>query len=131
MTSEKRAIYFLCLNALRFVPYAYGMLRTYAELDPVIQDQYSWKEPLIDIDPVETIAAGITEPAVLLASCYVWNHNQQMAIARQVKARYPACLVVCGGPHVPERPGDYYRCFPQADVLVHGEGLVPFARFFG
>ena len=53
-----------------------------------------------------------------------------MAIAQRVKAAYPHCLVVCGGPHVPDRPGDFFSRFPQADVLVHGEGEIPFVRLF-
>jgi putative methyltransferase len=38
------------------------------------------------------------------------------------------CLVVCGGPHIPEQPGDFFTRFPHADILVHGEGEIPFTR---
>jgi len=124
LNSDRRAIYFLCLNALRFVPYAYGLLRTHAELDPMIGDGYTWKEPLIDIEPVDLTVSKITDPTVLLASCYVWNHNQQIQIARRVKESYPEGRVVFGGPHVPNDSEPYLRENPFVDVLVHGEGEI-------
>ena len=55
------------------------------------------------------------------------NDAHALEIARRVKARYAGCLVVCGGPHVPDHPDDFFTRYPQADVLVHGEGEMPFA----
>jgi putative methyltransferase len=72
---------------------------------------------------VDDVVSGIDRgPDLLCLSCYVWNHNQQMAIARRVKARYPHCLVVCGGPHVPEQPGDFFRGFPMRTSLSTAKG---------
>ncbi len=121
------SIYFLSFNMISFVPYAYGFLRSYAEQDPVIAQAYHWQPPLTTLETVDSVVSAIVDPDLLCLSCYVWNHNQQMAVARRIKARYPACMVVCGGPHVPGHPGDFFSRFPQADVLVHGEGEIPFA----
>jgi putative methyltransferase len=123
-----KSIYFLSFNMISFVPYAFGFLKSYAQQDRRIAAAYRWHPPLTAPRPVDDVVAGIDDPDLLCLSCYVWNHNQQMAIARRVKAQYPQCLVVCGGPHVPDRPGDFFSRFPQADVLVHGEGEVPFSR---
>jgi len=123
-----KSIYFLSINMISFVPYAFGLLKGYAEQDPVIADAYRWHPPITDPAPVDEVVQRIEDPDLLCLSCYVWNHNQQMAIARKVKARYPDCLVVCGGPHVPDRPDGFFDRFPSVDVLVHGEGEVPFAQ---
>ena len=123
-----KAIYFLSLNMISFVPYAFGFLKSYAQQDPLIAANYRWHPPLTTPAPTEAVADAIVDPDLLCLSCYVWNHNQQMAIAQRVKARYPHCLVVCGGPHVPDRVEDFFTRHPQADVLVHGEGEVPFAQ---
>ena len=123
-----KSIYFLSFNMISFVPYAFGFLKSYARQDPLIASAYRWHPPVTTPQPVDAVVAGIKDPDLLCLSCYVWNHNQQMAIARRVKANYPHCLVVCGGPHVPDRPGDFFSRFPHADVLVHGEGEIPFAR---
>jgi len=123
-----KSIYFLSFNMISFVPYAFGFLKSYAQQDPLIAAAYRWHSPLTTPQPVDAVVAGINDPDLLCLSCYVWNHNQQMAIARRVKAKYPNCLVVCGGPHVPDPPADFFSRFPHADVLVHGEGEIPFAR---
>ena len=120
-----KSIYFLALNALQFVPYAYGMLQNYARRDERIKQNYIWREPLTRIEAVNTTVAKIDAPDILCASCYVWNHNQQAAIAEQVKKRYPRCKVVFGGPHVPDASEAYFSKHPYVDVLVHGEGEIP------
>jgi len=122
------AIYFLSINAIQFVPYAYGLLRSYAEEDPRITTHYIWKEPFCRMEPAETIVEQIVEPDIVCASCYVWNHNQHARIAEKVKERYPHCTVIFGGPHVPEDPASYFSEYPDVDVLVHGEGEIPFRR---
>lgn len=122
-----KSIYFLSYNMISFVPYAFGFLKSYTRQDPMIAAAYRWHPPFTIPQPVEDAVAAIQDPDLLCLSCYVWNHNQQMEIARQIKAIYPRCLVVCGGPHIPDRPDDYFSRHPQADVLVHGEGEIPFA----
>lgn len=123
-----KSIYFLSLNMIAFVPYAYGFLKSYAQQDPAVAAAYRWHPPFSTPEPVDAIVAAIVDPDLLCLSCYVWNHNQQMEIARQVKARYPDCRVVCGGPHVPDHPGNFFERFPQSDILVHGEGEISFAH---
>ena len=126
-----KSIYFLSFNMISFVPYSYGWLKSYAQQDQVIAANYYWHQPLIDLEPVDHVVESVVDPDLLCLSCYVWNHNHQMAVAHKVKARYPQCLVVCGGPHVPDSPDDFFSCFPQSDVLVHGEGEIPFASLLG
>lgn len=128
LLSPMQSIYFLSINMITFVPYAFGLLKAYAQQDAAIAAGYRWHAPVTDPQPVDAVVERIVEPDLLCLSCYVWNHHQQMEIARRVKMRYPACRVVCGGPHVPDRPADFFQRFPQADILVHGEGEIPFAR---
>ena len=123
-----KCIYFLSINSIQFVPYAYGLLRSYAEQDAKIAENYIWKEPLCRMKHVEAIVEQIVEPDILCASCYVWNHNQQAQIAGKVKEKYPRCKVIFGGPHVPEESGFYFSEYPGVDVIVHGEGEIPFSR---
>jgi len=120
-----RKIYFLALNMIQFVPYAYGLLRVYAELSPAVRENYAWQEPFCRIEPVTRLVAKITEPDLLFMSCYAWNFNQQIEVARQIKIRYPQCRVVCGGPHIPHDSTGYLEKYPAIDILVHGEGEIP------
>ncbi|MCF8104488.1 MAG: radical SAM protein [Desulfohalobiaceae bacterium] len=117
-----RKIYFLCLNPIQFVPFAYGTLRSYAEKNPCVRENYQWIPPIWRFEPIQDILERIAEPSVLCASCYVWNHNHHLALAREVKRTYPGCRVVFGGPHVPAESASYFHEHPFVDVLVHNEG---------
>ena len=121
-----KRIYFLSLNLVQFVPFAYGLLRAYAEQDEYCAKQYQWEAPICRIEAVDTTVEKIKNPDVLCVSNYVWNNNQQMKIAEKVKRRYPDCIIVCGGPHIPNAGDQYLSAFPHADILVHGEGEIPF-----
>lgn len=120
-----KTIYFLSLNMIQFAPYAYGFLRAFAELSPAIRANYVWKEPFCRVEPVAALAEKITRPDFLFMSCYAWNFNQQIEIARRVKQKNPGCKVVCGGPHIPHDSTGYFEKYPVIDVLVHGEGEIP------
>ena len=120
-----KSIYFLIFNYINYVPYAYGLLRAYTEQNPLIRENYEWKEPFCDVVPVDDVVDKIIDPDILLCSNYVWNHNSQMYIAEKVKERYLHCKVICGGPHVPDASENFFREYPFADVIVHGEGEVP------
>ncbi|GHH81139.1 hypothetical protein GCM10018793_37950 [Streptomyces sulfonofaciens] len=126
LAGRRRKVYFIGLNAVPFLPLVAGLLRTYAEQDPRIAAAYDFRDPVFLVAPVQEMADGITEPDVLALSCYVWNFRRQMKVAKLVKERYPNVLVVAGGPHVPDRPGDFFAQHPYVDVLAHGEGEVAF-----
>jgi putative methyltransferase len=117
-----RNIFFLCLNPIQFVPYAYGTLRCYAEQNPAVSENYRWLPPVWRFEPVQDIVDEIVEPFLLCASCYVWNHNHHLAVAQEVKRKHPECRVVFGGPHIPADCGSFFLEYPFVDVLVHNEG---------
>ena len=124
-------IYFMELNGTPyyvFLPYVYGVLRAAAEEDPEIASAYVFKEPCFVMWKPEQIVNKLEEPAVLGLSCYVWNFRKQMKIAKLCKARHPDTLVVAGGPHIPNRIDDFFLQHPYVDLLVHGEGELPFKR---
>lgn len=113
---------------IRFVPYAYGFLRSYAQQDDRIARHYTWNEPFCHMASAGTITDRIIDPYMLCASCYVWNHNQHVEITARVKKQYPDCLVVMGGPHIPNASETYFKTHPHVDILVHGEGEITFHR---
>lgn len=120
-----KSIYFLCLNMIQFSPYAYGFLRAYADQNPLLKENYDWKEPFCRVEPLDILVEKIQDPDLLFLSCYVWNFNHQMAAAQRIKGKYPGCRVVCGGPHVPHDSTGFFQQFPMVDILVHGEGEIP------
>ncbi|MCB1056703.1 MAG: cobalamin-dependent protein [Acidobacteria bacterium] len=119
-------VYTVVLNAVPFLPYVHGLLQAYAEEDPVVAAEYRFGESFFLIEPPADIVRRMHQPAVLGLSCYVWNFRKQMKVARLAKELYPELLVVAGGPHVPDRVGDFLDQHPYLDLLVHGEGEITF-----
>ena len=112
-------------------PYHWGILRAYAETDPNITASYEFMEPIFSAFNRERVMAQIERPAVFAASCYVWNFRLHMKLMREVKERFPNCLTIAGGPHIAEDPEDAREVLeqhPYIDVLVHGEGELPFQQ---
>src|SRR3989344_5007231 len=125
-----------------FVPYSVGSIQAYCQTDPEIRGNFSFQSPLFLRDEPEQVARSMTNPAVLGLSCYMWNWEYNKLLAQAVRVHHPNCLIVMGGIHVPEPangdlmtlgelgPGDPYGFFrehPYVDVVVHGEGEIPFS----
>lgn len=72
---------------------------------------------------------GNGDPAVVLLSSYVWNHDMNLEFARAVRAASPESLLLIGGPHIPRLPGKdtaFLDAHPELDVAVRNEGELTF-----
>jgi putative methyltransferase len=123
-----RRIYIVALHEIPFLPYLYGLLRATVERASDLRNQYCFGEPVFLPAPLEEMVARMEEPDVVGMSCYVWNFRRHMKLASLVRRRFPNCLIVAGGPHIPNQPGTFFEEFPFVDVLVHGEGEHAFAE---
>lgn len=117
------------LDSLIYLPYIHALLKTHCEKDPVIRENYSWLEPVFRNNTAEDLLGGREGRIdVLGLSCYLWNWNLQLEIARRVKAVNPRCLVVMGGPHPDWKDPDFFRKYPDVDLVVKHDGEIPFHR---
>ncbi len=110
-----------------FLPYSVGRLWAYAKEQPGIADAYSLRELIFLREPVRDVVARMDTPDVVGVSCYIWNWAWALAFAEAVKVSCPGCLIVLGGPQVPERSAGFFAKYPFVDMLIHGEGEIPFA----
>lgn len=122
----KKKIFIASLNEVPYIPLVYGYLRVYCELDEVLKSNYSFEKPFYYKATVKEVLSQIDEPAVLGLSCYVWNFRRNMKIARLVKEKYPQCLIVVGGAHVPKNDPNFFGEHPYIDIAIHGEGEYAF-----
>lgn len=111
-----------------FLPYSVGLLQAYAQSIPALRDAYAFKGFLVGRSRIPTVVSRMEDPAVLGLSCYVWNWEYSKALAHAVKQAYPDCLIVMGGPQVPDKSEGFFAEHPYVDVLVHGEGEITFAE---
>lgn len=130
--SDKRKIWLTQINNTYgkgcFLPYSVGLLQAYALTFPEIRDAYEFKGFFYLREPIEDMIARMDSPDVFGASCYIWNNRITLALAKAVKEKWPNCLIVLGGPHVPNRSEGYFIEHPYVDILVHGEGEETFAE---
>lgn len=111
-----------------FLPYSVGLLQAYAQTVPEIRSAYAFKGFLVRREPIAEVVARLEEPAILGLSCYLWNWEYSKALAAAVKQVYPRCLIVMGGPQVPNQADGFFNEHPYVDLLVHGEGEAVFAE---
>jgi radical SAM superfamily enzyme YgiQ (UPF0313 family) len=76
-------------------------------------------------NPIETAVKRIKEenPDVIGFSTYVWNFKEILEIMKQVKG-----VKIIGGPMVTGIERELIQTYPQIDIIVTGEGEIPFAK---
>lgn len=110
-----------------YLPYVCGALRAYAEQFDDVRRRWRFGAPLWRMQAVESMLDAVGEaPDLLGVSAYVWNFENSLRLAEAVKARWPHCFVVFGGPHVPNSRSDFLLRHPFVDACVHGEGEAAF-----
>ncbi len=111
------------------LPLAAGLISSYSKSIPQIRSNFNIHIRFLRQSP-EVMISGLEDPAVVAFSCYIWNLQATLHLARLVKEQFPGALIIFGGPSVPKRSErikfffDEYSCL---DVLVKGEGELTFA----
>jgi radical SAM superfamily enzyme YgiQ (UPF0313 family) len=112
-----------------YLPLATGLLRAYAERDPLIKEHYTFSPFLYHIDSVANILKAYEQPVDVAAfSTAVWNEQLNLAVAAEVKQRWPDCLIIFGGLQVPDQAMDYLTHYKFIDIAIRRAGEVPFAN---
>lgn len=123
-------VYMIQINYLHgnttFLPYSAGVLIANARRDPALDEYYTFEEPLFVRESINDILQKIDRPAIVAFSNYIWNHEYNKALARRIKAQYPACRIVFGGHHL-SPDAKLLEEEPDVDILLFDEGEETFA----
>ena len=111
-----------------YLPLVSGLLRATAEANNVVRGNYAFEPFIFHMDRPETIMDIYEAPDVAAFSVCMWNEQINLHIAEKVKARWPDCLIVFGGPQVPHKAADYFAEFPFIDAAVRAEGEEAFTE---
>jgi radical SAM superfamily enzyme YgiQ (UPF0313 family) len=68
------------------------------------------------------------QPNVVAFSCYIWNINQTLVLARLLKQVLPALTIILGGPEVTYDAPEVLQEHPYLDFIVVGEGEQTFCE---
>lgn len=110
---------------IAYLPYAAGCIAAYAWNDSEIKESFELSDILYMRLTLEESMAKITNPAVVGFSCYVWNMEYNLRLAKMIKEKYPDCIIVFGGHNVPDNTLLLEK-HDFIDVLMHSEGEEPF-----
>jgi len=78
--------------------------------------------------PVEEVADYCSSFDLIAFSCYIWNIEKTLEVAKQIKHNNPSCKILLGGPEVSY---EYYDVIelPYVDFIIVDEGEISFSVF--
>ncbi|MBQ2828652.1 MAG: hypothetical protein IJF20_05340 [Clostridia bacterium] len=127
----KKNIYFIQPNTLLgnsiYYPYAVGVLSSYALQFEDISSKYELAGIIFKEDSTEEVMSVIKEPEIVGFSNYFWNYDYNLQQAENIKEKYPECKIIFGG-HQVARDSDFLQKYSFIDILIFGEGEIPFTR---
>jgi putative methyltransferase len=107
-----------------YLPFSVGCIWSYANQFEDIKSNFKLCDIIWRRDRQANVLDKIIDPDIVGFSCYVWNHNWNLTLAKKIKNKYPNCLIVFGGPSVNEAWTNY----EFIDVAMFGEGEVAWAE---
>jgi len=111
-------------------PYSIAVLAAYIKDDPELTKKFHFEKSFIFREGIEIDISKSTDADILLCSCYSWNWEITLHLAKNVKKLNPDCLIIFGGPQVPNITKDFFVKYPFVDILIHGEGELVLKNIF-
>lgn len=103
-------------------PYSIATLIAYIKSKEHLNQKFKFEKTFVFREKIDQYIQECKDTDILLCSCYVWNWEITTYLAREVKKLNPNCLIIFGGPQVPENIVGFFNTYPFVDILVHGEG---------
>lgn len=111
-----------------YLPYSVGVLWARAQQSELIRTNYNLCDIIFRRELIDSLTARMQNPAVCVFSCYVWNWEYNKKLAQAVKAQWPNCKIIFGGPQVTDRPFEklFFQNHRYVDCVINGEGELIF-----
>ena len=129
----KKNIYLAQINvtysdSIAYLPYAAGCIAAYALSDVEFNEKFNIGDILFLRENTDDALKRIKDPFIAGFSCYIWNMEYNLTLARMIKEKYPECLIVFGGHNIPFNT-EVLEKAPFVDALIHGEGERTFVEY--
>lgn len=83
-----------------WIPYSIGCLWSYSLQFDWVKEYFNLKDLIFTREEISSLLDRIVEPKICGFSCYVWNEQYCLTVAKAIKERWPTCVIVFGGPQV-------------------------------
>jgi putative methyltransferase len=112
------------------LPYSTGLIWSHCRIIPTVKDNYQLAKMFWWRRDTEEVLSHIENPSVIGFSCFVWNWNNNIELAKKIKEKYPECIIVFGGWQAPmsDRSQNFFKDHPYVDIIAHGEGEIIFGN---
>jgi len=108
-------------NQIHF-PYSIARLVSFVKTNEKLSEKLEFQKTGIFRDKFEEYLKKFSNADILLCSCYVWNWEITKKFAEEIKRNNPDCLIIFGGPQVPDNSEGFFEKHTFVDIIVHGEG---------
>ncbi len=101
-----------------WLPYSVGCLWAYCLQYGDIPSSYYLRDFIFKRENPEELVNRLDNPTICAFSCYVWNEQYNLHVAKLIKERYPNCVIEFGGPQVTKK----FEQYDFIDCLILSEG---------
>lgn len=105
-----------------YFPYSVGIIQAYVKKHCKNINEYEFVDFIYKRTSVKAAVEKLKYCNIVGFSLYVWNEKISLKIARELKDINPHCLIIFGGPQVPNNAEKWLRSNLFVDIVVHGEG---------
>ena len=107
-----------------YLPHSVALLWSY--INSFATNQFKLNKMIFRREPIEQTAVALAEDTVVGFSCYMWNKNYNLKLAKRVKQLNPSVIIVFGGPEMEIEKIDFFERYPFIDAHVLQEGEITF-----
>lgn len=113
----------------KFLPYSVANIWSYAYQDQQVAKNYQLSGLFFEKTNCSSIVNQLDNPKIFGFSVYIWNENYTDQLAQQVKKQYPECLIIYGGPQIPQDINNvWWQTHDYVDIVVFMEGEETFKQ---
>lgn len=112
-----------------YLPYSVGAIAAYSWQFEEIKSTYNLGDFIFIQEDISEVASRLQNPYLVGFSCYMWNREYNLSLAKEIKKLFPDCITVFGGPDVSENT-DFLEKYDFVDIVMCSEGEVTFKKLF-
>lgn len=121
--TQKKNIYLWAKASVsgQIIPTLWFSTKTYFEEYGNTVDEWQWADPFIHEHDSEYVLAECEKnpPSIFGFSLYIWNHLEAHELAKEVRRRWPKCLIIYGGPQMDIKySNNFFQQKPWVDLVV-------------
>ena len=112
-----------------WLPYSVGCLWSYAKQFDFVNENFELVDIIFRRERIDKLVARLDNIDICFLSCYMWNWEYNKALAQSIKAKFPHCKIVMGGPQITDSPTDgFFRSYNYIDTICLTEGEETFVK---